>query len=152
MLCRQRLYIPWRSVCLVLLRPLSPPPLSLLMVLNRLSGLINDCANFFFLKKKKKKTPPAVNGSKTSCPNPSIIRPENKPNAVPRKAAAAVRNCAPIAVFLVNPALTNVAKSPSSCGISCSKTDIEANPPLDFNSENVVHDGNDEFAVAEWGI
>ena len=36
--------------------------------------------------------PPAVNGSKTSCPIPSMTSPENNPKAVPRKAARAVRN------------------------------------------------------------
>ena len=43
-----------------------------------------------------------------------------------------------MAIFLVKPALTNVAKSPNSWGISCRKTDIDASPPLDFNSENAV--------------
>jgi hypothetical protein len=36
--------------------------------------------------------PPAVNGSKTSLSKPSIICPENKPKAVPAKAAMAVKN------------------------------------------------------------
>mmetsp|Transcript_14626 Transcript_14626/g.30665 ORF Transcript_14626/g.30665 Transcript_14626/m.30665 type:complete len:100 (+) Transcript_14626:2043-2342(+) len=62
--------------------------------------------------------PPAVKGNKTSCSNPSTILPENNPNAVPKNAAIAVTNCAPIAMLRDNPALTNVAKSPNSCGIS----------------------------------
>ena len=60
-------------------------------------------------------------------------------------------NCVLIAIFLVNPALTILAKSPSSCGILCNNTDIDASPPLDFDSENVVHDMKEEYKW-DWGI
>mmetsp|Transcript_23230 Transcript_23230/g.49676 ORF Transcript_23230/g.49676 Transcript_23230/m.49676 type:complete len:166 (+) Transcript_23230:535-1032(+) len=71
-----------------------------------------------------------------SDPNPSTRCLEYKPNAVPKNAATMdVMICSIIAAFHVNPLFTNVAKSPSSCGISCSITETLASPPLDFSKD-----------------
>ena len=58
--------------------------------------------------------PPAVTRIKLS---PAILA-TNRPTPVPIIAETAVPNCACIACFLLNPCLTNIAKSPNSCGIS----------------------------------
>lgn len=84
------------------------------------------------------RNPPAVNGMIQEVlasiadvtPDPPMA------TKAPRRPAVAVRSCALAASHLENPDRRRIAKSPTSCGISCSKMANVANTPCLNDTKN----------------